>query len=158
MKHFSQQKRHLKGKSKMHNIRRRDGDRVEEFIVRYNKENLQIKGAGEHLRVSGFNGVRNNDLVRMIHRDGAPETIEEIMEIAKARVRAENACARMREVDLRKDKKKDTWSSSSVKDKGNSYWGKTGVERKKIHPRQPQAEASLLTRQQDGEITKHSLL
>jgi len=132
MKHFSQQKRHLKGKSEIHNIRRRDGERVEEFIVRYNKESLQIKGAGEDLRVSGFiHGVRNDDLVRMIHRDGAPETIEEVMEIAKAWVRAENACARMREMDFKKDKKKDSWNSGSVKDKGNSYWGKNGAERKK---------------------------
>ncbi|KAK1431975.1 hypothetical protein QVD17_08812 [Tagetes erecta] len=150
MKHFSQQKRHLKGKGEIHNIRRRDGERVEDFITRYNQESLQIKGAGEDLRVSGFiHGVRNDDLVRMMHRDGAPETIEQVMEAAKSWVRRENVCARMREIDTKKDKHKEAWKPGSYKDRNNARWNKEPNREQytsKFVPRARDTQSSQLTK------------
>jgi hypothetical protein len=81
---------------------------VENFITRYNKESLHIKGAGEDLRISDFiQGVRDDGLVREIHRDGVPDTVEAIMDIAKAWVRLENACNLMNEIDSRRNGRRD---------------------------------------------------
>ena len=60
-------------------------------MTRYNKESLQIGGAGEELLCAAFiQGVRSDDLVRRIHGpDGLPKTLEGIMNAAKVFVEAE---------------------------------------------------------------------
>jgi hypothetical protein len=108
LKHFSQQKRQVRSKTEIFNIRRRDSETVENFITRYNDEGLQIKGVEEDLRISGFiQGVRDDGLVREIHRDGVPDTVEAIMNIAKAWVRAENAYNLMKEIDSRRSGRRE---------------------------------------------------
>jgi hypothetical protein len=98
MKHFSQQKRQVRSMTEIFNIHRQDSETVESFITMYNKESLQIKGAGEDFKISGFiQGVRNDGLLRDIHRDGVTNTVEAIMDIAKSWVRAETACNLMKD-------------------------------------------------------------
>jgi hypothetical protein len=108
IKHFSQQKRQVRSKTEIFNIRRRDSETVESFITRYNKEILQIKGVGEDLLISSFiQGVQSDGLLREIRRDGVPDTVEAIMDIAKAWVRAENACNLMKEINYRRNGRRE---------------------------------------------------
>jgi predicted AAA+ superfamily ATPase len=52
IKYFSHQKRQVQSKTKIFNIRGRDSQNVKDFITRYNKERLQIKGYPVLFRVS----------------------------------------------------------------------------------------------------------
>jgi hypothetical protein len=107
-KHFSLRKRQVQSKTKIFNIRRWNSETMEDFITRYNKESLQIKGVGKDLRISGFiQGVRSDGLVREIHRDGVPNTVESIIDIVKSWVWAENGCNLMREIDSRRTTRRD---------------------------------------------------
>ncbi|KAI3756292.1 hypothetical protein L1987_56112 [Smallanthus sonchifolius] len=108
MQQFNQQKRHTKDKTEILHIRRRDGESVEDFITRYNKESLQIAGAGEDLMIAGFiQGIRHDELIRRLHgRDGLPKTMEELMTAARAFVRAERSVRSTHEYD-KKDQRSD---------------------------------------------------
>ncbi|KAI3694623.1 hypothetical protein L1987_77591 [Smallanthus sonchifolius] len=86
----------------------RDGESVEDFITRYNKESLQIAGAGEDLMIAGFiQGIRHDELIRRLHgRDGLPKTMEKLMTAARAFVRAERSVRSTHEYD-KKDQRSD---------------------------------------------------
>jgi len=60
VKQFSQQRKKVKVIREVHNIKRFDAESLEQFLVCFNKESMQIQGALDQLRVSCFgHGVRN---------------------------------------------------------------------------------------------------
>ncbi|XP_021998906.1 uncharacterized protein LOC110895849 [Helianthus annuus] len=85
---------------------------------------MQISGAVDQLRVSGFcHGVRNNQLVEKLHKD-LPKTMEILMERARAFVREKSACGQPNETTARNSKARTTsWrrNASPPKDRNNNW-------------------------------------
>ncbi|KAD5961337.1 hypothetical protein E3N88_12810 [Mikania micrantha] len=108
--HFSQQRRHTRDKTEVLNLRRGPNETVEEFIVRYNLESLQINGTTEALKVAGFiHGVRDKHLIRKLHGvNGTPEDMNALMTIAKAYVQQEKSVTASVDWENRKSEKKTT--------------------------------------------------
>ncbi|GJX86699.1 reverse transcriptase domain-containing protein [Tanacetum coccineum] len=58
--YFVQQKKYVKDPVEIHNIKRRDGETIEDFMERFKVETGRMKGAPECMRISGFmHGVNN---------------------------------------------------------------------------------------------------
>lgn len=117
MQQFNQQKRHTWDRIEVLHIRRGENESTEEFISRYNKESLQIAGAGEDLLIAGFlQGVRNDDLIRRLHgKEGLPKMMKEIMDVARIYVRAEKAVKNSQEFIKKepvKESNKEGWNKS----------------------------------------------
>ncbi|KAK1433246.1 hypothetical protein QVD17_10155 [Tagetes erecta] len=94
-KQFSQQRKTVKAITEIHNIKRFDTENLEQFLVRFNKESMQIQGASDQLRISGFcHGVRNTQLVEKLHED-LPQSMEVLMDRARAFVKGKAACSNM---------------------------------------------------------------
>ncbi|GKD59510.1 reverse transcriptase domain-containing protein, partial [Tanacetum coccineum] len=52
--YFMQQKKYVKDPVKIHNIKQRDGETIEEFMERFKVETGRMKGAPECMRISGI--------------------------------------------------------------------------------------------------------
>ncbi|XP_021985818.1 uncharacterized protein LOC110882015 [Helianthus annuus] len=118
LQNFSQQRHYSKEITEVHNIRRKDGESLDSFIDRFNRESMQISGVVDQLRISGFcHGVRNNQLVEKLH-ENLPKTMEVLMERARAFARGKNACNPAPE----SDHKMSSWKKNggSVFDKAPS--------------------------------------
>ncbi|KAK1436630.1 hypothetical protein QVD17_02412 [Tagetes erecta] len=95
VKQFSQQRKTVKAITEIHNIKRFDAESLEQFLIRFNKESMQIQGASDQLRISGFcHGVRSVQLVEKLHED-LPQTMEVLMDRARAFVKGKAACSNM---------------------------------------------------------------
>ncbi|KAI3797126.1 hypothetical protein L1987_32378 [Smallanthus sonchifolius] len=106
LKNFSQQRRSIKDPTELHNIKRADNESVGDFIPRFVRESMQVKGAGEDIRISAFiHGVRSEQLVERFH-ENRPKTVEEMLERAKAFVRGRKASDQLKD---RTQKKTTTW-------------------------------------------------
>ncbi|MFS7970691.1 hypothetical protein Hanom_Chr09g00823911 [Helianthus anomalus] len=120
----STRRRCKKDITEVHHIKFRDGEFVEDFIDRFNRESMQISGAVDQLRVSRFcHGVRNNQLVEKLHED-LPKTMEVLMERARAFVRGKSACGQPNETAARNSKARTTswrWNASPPKDRNNNW-------------------------------------
>ncbi|XP_021991943.1 uncharacterized protein LOC110888741 [Helianthus annuus] len=126
LQNFSQQRHYSKEITEVHNIRRKDGESLDSFIDRFNRESIQISGVVDQLRISGFcHGVRNNQLVEKLH-ENLPKTMEVLMERARAFARGKNACNPAPEPDHK---------MSSWKKNGGSVFDKTpSGSRGRSHP------------------------
>ncbi|GJQ93303.1 reverse transcriptase domain-containing protein [Tanacetum coccineum] len=61
--YFMQQKMYVKDPVKIHNIKQRDGETIEEFMERFKVETGRMKRAPECMQISGFmHGVNNPEL------------------------------------------------------------------------------------------------
>src|ERR1043165_255866 len=85
-------------------IRQRD-ESMESFIIRFNKERLQIPGLSEELACTAFTmGVNDDGLLRKLHGlKGYPQTMDEMMTIAKAYVKQEKSIAMNHAVRKKQD-------------------------------------------------------
>ncbi|GKA50585.1 reverse transcriptase domain-containing protein [Tanacetum coccineum] len=54
LENYLQQKKCIKDPIKLHNIKQRDGESMEDFVRRYKLESMDVKGAPECMRISGF--------------------------------------------------------------------------------------------------------
>ncbi|GKB40796.1 reverse transcriptase domain-containing protein [Tanacetum coccineum] len=91
--YFKQQKKYLKDLVKIHNIKQRDGETIEDFMERFKVETGRMKGAPECMRISRFmHGVNNPELTKCLN-EHVPKTMEEIMTVTTAFIRGETAAA-----------------------------------------------------------------
>ncbi|GJU21266.1 reverse transcriptase domain-containing protein [Tanacetum coccineum] len=91
--YFMQQKKYVKDPVKIHNIKQRDGETIEEFMERFKVETGRMKGAPECMRISGFmHGVNNPELTKRLN-EHVPKTMEEMMITTTAFIRGEAAAA-----------------------------------------------------------------
>ncbi|GJS27060.1 reverse transcriptase domain-containing protein [Tanacetum coccineum] len=91
--YFMQQKKYVKDPVKIHNIKQRDEETIEDFIEWFKVETGHMKGAPECMRISGFmHGVNNPELTKRLNEQ-VPKTIEEIMTVTTAFIRGEAAAA-----------------------------------------------------------------
>ncbi|GKE80292.1 reverse transcriptase domain-containing protein, partial [Tanacetum coccineum] len=79
LENYLQQKKCIKDPVKIHNIRQRDGESTEDFVRRYKLECMDVKGAMECMKISGFmHGITNPELIKRIH-DKIPKSVDEMM-------------------------------------------------------------------------------
>nr|GEW10976.1 hypothetical protein [Tanacetum cinerariifolium] len=91
--YFMQQKKYVKDPVEIHNIKRRDGETIEDFIERFKIETGRMKGAPECMRISRFiHGVNNPELTKRLN-EHVPKTMEEMMITTTAFIRREAAAA-----------------------------------------------------------------
>nr|GEW27027.1 reverse transcriptase domain-containing protein [Tanacetum cinerariifolium] len=91
--YFMQQKKYVKDPVKIHNIKPRDGETIEDFMERFKIETGRMKGAPECMRISGFmHGVNNPELTKRLN-EHVPKTMEEMIIATTAFIRGEAAAA-----------------------------------------------------------------
>lgn len=79
LRNFSQQRKAMKNPNEILHIRRRDGEKVEQFMDRYVAESMNIKGVPEVMKISGLiNGVRFSQLTENLGED-FPTTFDLVM-------------------------------------------------------------------------------
>ncbi|XP_022015448.1 uncharacterized protein LOC110915089 [Helianthus annuus] len=119
---FSQQRRHTKDRNELLDIRRRDNETVEKFIIGFNKESLAIPGMTNDLACGAFlQGVNDDELLRTLHgRDGVPPTIDEILRIAKVYVIQEKVVAASHAANRKKEALKNQEEKDHRGSKGKS--------------------------------------
>ncbi|GJW62181.1 reverse transcriptase domain-containing protein, partial [Tanacetum coccineum] len=82
---FRQQKKYVKDPVKIHNIKQRDGETIEDFIERFK--------VTECMRIFGFmHGVNNPELTKRLN-EHVPKTMEEMMTVTTAFIRGEAVAA-----------------------------------------------------------------
>ncbi|GJR80283.1 reverse transcriptase domain-containing protein [Tanacetum coccineum] len=87
------QKKYVKDSVKIHNIKQRDGETIEEFIERFKVETGRMKGAPECMRISKFmHGVNNPELTKRLN-EHVPKTMEEMMITTTTFIRGEAVTA-----------------------------------------------------------------
>ncbi|GJZ52419.1 reverse transcriptase domain-containing protein [Tanacetum coccineum] len=91
--YFMQQKKYVKDPVEIHNIKKRDGETIEEFMERFKVETRRMEGAPECMRISRFmHGVNNPKLTKRLN-EHVPKTMKEMMITTTAFVRGETAAA-----------------------------------------------------------------
>nr|GEW21001.1 reverse transcriptase domain-containing protein [Tanacetum cinerariifolium] len=91
--YFMQQKKYVKDPVKIHNIKQKDGETIEDFMERFKVETERMKGAPECMRISGFmHGVNNPKLTKRLN-EHVSKTMEEMMITTTAFIRGEAAAA-----------------------------------------------------------------
>ncbi|GJU91784.1 reverse transcriptase domain-containing protein [Tanacetum coccineum] len=91
--YFMQQKKYVKDPVEIHNIKKRDGETIKEFMERFKVETERMKGALECMRISGFmHRVNNPELTKHLN-EHVSKTIEEMTIATTTFIRGEAAAA-----------------------------------------------------------------
>ncbi|GJV90649.1 reverse transcriptase domain-containing protein [Tanacetum coccineum] len=65
---YLQQTKHIKDPVEIHHIKQRDGESTEEFMERYKAEVLDVEGAPECIKISGFmHGITYPELIKRLY-------------------------------------------------------------------------------------------
>nr|GEV77470.1 reverse transcriptase domain-containing protein [Tanacetum cinerariifolium] len=68
LKNYLQQKKYIKDHIELHNIKQRDGESTKDFVRRYKLESIDVKGAPECMRISGFvHGITGPEVIKRLH-------------------------------------------------------------------------------------------
>ncbi|KAD3640427.1 hypothetical protein E3N88_29650 [Mikania micrantha] len=99
---FHQKKKAVKNPNEILHIRRRDDEKVEQFMERFISESMQIQGVPEVMKISSFiNGVRQPQLCEKLGED-FPTTFDSLMDKVRAFVRGKDTSFRAREWEQKK--------------------------------------------------------
>nr|GEU99037.1 reverse transcriptase domain-containing protein [Tanacetum cinerariifolium] len=91
--YFMQQKKYVKDPVEIHNIKKKDGETIEDFMEWFKVETGRMKGAPECMRIFGFmHGVNNLELTKRLN-EHVPKTMEEMMITTTAFIRGEATTA-----------------------------------------------------------------
>nr|GEU39693.1 reverse transcriptase domain-containing protein [Tanacetum cinerariifolium] len=91
--YFMQQKKYVKDPVKIHNIKQKDGETIEEFIERFKVETGRMKGALECMRIFGLmHGVNNLELTKRLN-EHVSKTMKKMMITTTTFIRGEAAAA-----------------------------------------------------------------
>ncbi|KAD3066565.1 hypothetical protein E3N88_34445 [Mikania micrantha] len=102
LKQFHQKKKVVKNPNEILHIRRRDDEKVEQFMERCITKSMQIQGVPEVMKISSFiNGVRQPQLCEKLGED-FPATFDSLMDKVRAFVRGKDTSFRAREWELKK--------------------------------------------------------
>nr|GEV88104.1 hypothetical protein [Tanacetum cinerariifolium] len=92
--YFMQQKKYVKDPMKIHNIKKKDGETIEDFMERFKVETGYMKGAPECMRISGFmHGLNILELTKRLN-EHVSKTMEEMMITTTAFIRGEAAASK----------------------------------------------------------------
>ncbi|GKD26805.1 hypothetical protein Tco_1233019, partial [Tanacetum coccineum] len=65
---YLQQTKHIKDPVEIHHIKQRDGESTEDFMERYKAEILDVEGAPECMKISGFmHGITHPELIKRLY-------------------------------------------------------------------------------------------
>nr|GEW58769.1 reverse transcriptase domain-containing protein [Tanacetum cinerariifolium] len=91
--YFMQQKKYVKDPVEIHNIKKKDGETIKDFMKRFKVETRRMKGAPKCMRISGFmHAVNNPELTKRLN-EHVLKTMEEMMITTTAFIRGEAAAA-----------------------------------------------------------------
>ncbi|GJZ23929.1 ribonuclease H-like domain-containing protein [Tanacetum coccineum] len=66
---YLQQTKHIKDPVEIHHIKQRDGESTEDFMERYKAEILDVEGAPECMKISGFmHGITHPELIKHLYK------------------------------------------------------------------------------------------
>ncbi|GJT94752.1 reverse transcriptase domain-containing protein [Tanacetum coccineum] len=75
---YLQQTKHIKDPVEIHHIKQRDGESTEDFMERYKAEVLDVEGAPECMRISGFmHGITHPGLIKRLYKR-IPRSMDEM--------------------------------------------------------------------------------
>ncbi|GKA02390.1 reverse transcriptase domain-containing protein [Tanacetum coccineum] len=78
---YLQQTKHIKDPVEIHHIKQRDGESTEDFMERYKAEVLDVEGASECMRISGFmHGITHHGLIKRLYKR-IPRSMDEMYRI-----------------------------------------------------------------------------
>ncbi|GKC08673.1 hypothetical protein Tco_1000283 [Tanacetum coccineum] len=131
-------KKCIKDSIKIHNIKQRDGESTEEFVRRYNLECMDVKGAPECMKISGFmHGITNPELIKRLH-DKIPKSVNEMMRVTTTFLRGEVAASNR--------KRKKSFPSWKQQEAAKKQHFKKGDFRNQQRPKRKQDRFTLLTK------------
>ncbi|GJZ56493.1 reverse transcriptase domain-containing protein [Tanacetum coccineum] len=88
---YLQQTKHIKDPVEIHHIKQRDGESTEEFMERYKAEVLNVKGAPECMKISGFmHGITHPELIKRLY-EKIPRSMDEMYRVTTSFLQGEVA-------------------------------------------------------------------
>ncbi|GKE42379.1 hypothetical protein Tco_1469663, partial [Tanacetum coccineum] len=74
----AKQKKCIKDPIEIHHIKQREWESTKDFVRRFKIESMDVKGAPEFMRISGFmHGITNPELIKHLH-DKIPKSLDEM--------------------------------------------------------------------------------
>ncbi|GJR94338.1 reverse transcriptase domain-containing protein [Tanacetum coccineum] len=134
---YLQQTKHIKDPVEIHHIKQRDGESTEDFMERYKAEVLDVEGAPECMRISGFmHGITHPGLIKRLY-ERIPRSVDEMYRMTTSFLQGEVAA-----LSHGRRKASSSWKPSEGGDKPNF---KKGFKNKQRPDRKPD-RFSLLTK------------
>ncbi|GKA70615.1 reverse transcriptase domain-containing protein [Tanacetum coccineum] len=88
---YLQQTKHIKDPVEIHHIKQRDGESTEDFMERYKAEILDIEGAPECMKISGFmHGITHPELIKRLY-EKIPRSMNEMYRVTTSFLQGEVA-------------------------------------------------------------------
>ncbi|GJX45878.1 putative reverse transcriptase domain-containing protein [Tanacetum coccineum] len=88
---YLQQTKHIKDPVEIHHIKQRDGESTEDFMERYMAEVLDVEGAPECMRISGFmHGITHPGLIKRLY-ERIPRSMDEMYRMTTSFLQGEVA-------------------------------------------------------------------
>ncbi|GJU06852.1 reverse transcriptase domain-containing protein [Tanacetum coccineum] len=134
---YLQQTKHIKDPVEIHHIKQRDGESTEDFMERYKAEVLDVEGAPECMRISGFmHGITHPGLIKRLY-ERIPRSVDEMYRMTTSFLQGEVAA-----LSHGRRKASSSWKPSEGGDKPTF---KKGFKNKQRPDRKPD-RFSLLTK------------
>ncbi|GKD97283.1 reverse transcriptase domain-containing protein [Tanacetum coccineum] len=88
---YLQQTKHIKDPVEIHHIKQRNGESTEDFMERYKAEVLDVEGAPECMRISGFmHGITHPGLIKRLY-ERIPRSVDEMYRMTTSFLQGEVA-------------------------------------------------------------------
>ncbi|GJX91623.1 reverse transcriptase domain-containing protein [Tanacetum coccineum] len=88
---YCQQTKHIKDPVEIHHIKQRDGESTEDFMERYKEEVLNVEGAPECMKISGFmHGITHPELIKRLY-EKIPRSMDEMYRVTTSFLQGEVA-------------------------------------------------------------------
>ncbi|GJV09096.1 reverse transcriptase domain-containing protein [Tanacetum coccineum] len=111
---YLQQTKHIKDPVEIHHIKQKDGESTEDFMERYKAEVLDVEGAPECMRISGFmHGVTHPGLIKRLY-ERIPRSVDEMYRMTTSFLQGEVAA-----LSHGRRKASSSWKPSEGGDKQN---------------------------------------
>ncbi|GJY05191.1 reverse transcriptase domain-containing protein [Tanacetum coccineum] len=111
---YLQQTKHIKDPVEIHHIKQRDGESTEDFMERYKAEVLDVEGAPECMRISGFmHGITHPGLIKRLY-ERIPRSMDEMYRMTTSFLQGEVAA-----FSHGRRKASSSWKQSEGGDKPN---------------------------------------
>nr|GEU72932.1 reverse transcriptase domain-containing protein [Tanacetum cinerariifolium] len=135
LENYLQQKKCIKDPVEIYNIKHRDGESTEEFVLRYKLECRDVKGAPECMKIVRFmHGITNPELIKQLH-DKIPKSVDEIMRVTTTFLRGEVAASnRERKKSFQSWKQQEAGQKPNFKKGGFREPTKAEAKARHIHP------------------------
>nr|GEX83728.1 reverse transcriptase domain-containing protein [Tanacetum cinerariifolium] len=118
----------IKDPVEIHNIKQRNRESTEEFVMRYKLECRDVKGAPECMKISGFmHEITNPELIKRLH-DKFPMSMDEMMSVTATFFRGEMAASNRERKKLFPSWKQEAGQKQNFK--RENFQNKQRMERK----------------------------